>query len=127
MNSRLHHVGMSWIIISKEKMDYDNFTNINNLGWFDTDPCHNKNICSELYGTTFEEFIIQVRTDIYNIMCYLVARDRMQDNKQDDEISLGDREIPKKATVKILNSLGPTFNFIDICLHSFRHNYYARS
>ena len=44
-------------------MDYDNFTNIKNLNWFDTGPWHNKNICSKLYGTTFEGFITQARTD----------------------------------------------------------------
>ena len=60
-------------------------------------------------------------------MCSLVAHDRMQDNKQDDESSIGDREIPKDATVKALNILGATFNFIDIWLHNFRHNYFARS
>ena len=32
MNPMLYHVGMSWIIISKEEMDYDNFTNSKNLG-----------------------------------------------------------------------------------------------
>ena len=42
-------------------------------------------------------------------MCSLVAHDRLQDNEQDDERSLGDREIPKYATVKALNSLGDTF------------------
>ena len=30
LNSMLHHVGMSWIISSKKKMDYDNFTNSKN-------------------------------------------------------------------------------------------------
>ena len=60
-------------------------------------------------------------------MCSLVAHDRMQDNKQDDESSIGDRVIPKDATVKSLKSLGATFNFIDIWLHNFRHNYFARS
>ena len=38
MNSMLHHVGMQWMIISKEGMYYDNFTNSNNLGWFETGP-----------------------------------------------------------------------------------------
>ena len=52
-------------------------------------------------------------------MCYLVAHNRLQDNDQDDEISLGDKVIPKNATVKALNSLGATFNFIDIWLHTF--------
>ena len=42
-------------------------------------------------------------------MCSLVAHDMMQDNEQDDESSIGDREIPKYATVKSLNSLGATF------------------
>ena len=60
-------------------------------------------------------------------MCSLVAHDRMQDNKQDDESSIGDREIPKDATVKVLNSLGATFNFIDIWIHNFSHNYFAQS
>ena len=60
-------------------------------------------------------------------MCSLVAHYMMQDNKQDDESSLGDREIPKDATLKALNSLGVTFNFIDIWLHNFRHNYFEQS
>ena len=60
-------------------------------------------------------------------MCSLVAHDRLQDNEQDDEISIGDRVIPKDATVKALKSFGATFNFIDIWLHNFRHNYFERS
>ena len=51
----------------------------------------------------------------------------MQDNKQDYEISIDDRAILKYATVKALNSLGATFNFIDIWLHNFRQNYFERS
>ena len=124
MNSMLHNVGMSWMNSSKKEMDYDNFSNHENVGWFETGPWHNKNICSKLYGTTFEGFIKQARTDRYNIMCSLVAHDRLQDNEQDDKSSLCDRVIPKYATVKSLNSLGATFNFIDVWLHNFRHNYF---
>ena len=47
-------------------------------------------------------FIIQAITDRYNIMCSLVAYDRLQENKIDDESSIGDREIPNDATVKAL-------------------------
>ena len=47
-------------------------------------------------------------------MCSLVAHDRMQDDKQAYESSIGDRVIPNYATVKALKSLGATFNFIDI-------------
>ena len=108
-------------------MDYDNFTNSKNLNWFDTGPWHNKNICSKLYGTTFEVFITQARTDIYNIICSLFAHDRMQDNKQDYESNVSDRVIPNDATVKELKSLGATFNFIDIWLHNFCDNYFDRS
>ena len=44
-------------------MDYDNFTNINHLDWFDTGPWYNKNICSKLNGINFDDFITQARTD----------------------------------------------------------------
>ena len=104
MNAMLHHVGMSWIICSKKEMNYDNYTNRKKLSWFDTGPWHNKNICSKWYGTTFEGFITQARTDRYNITCYLVAHDRMQYSKQDDESSIGDRVVPNDATVKALKS-----------------------
>ena len=127
MNAMLHHVGMSWIISSKKEMDYFNYTDSKNLSWFDTGPWYNKNICSKLYGTTFEGFIIQARTERYNIMCSLVAHDIMQDNKQDDEISIGDRVISNDATVKALKSLGSTFIFIHTWLHNFRDNYFDQS
>ena len=105
----------------------DNYTNSKKLIWLDTGPWHNKNICSKLYRTTFEGFITQARTDRYNIICYLVSHDRMQDNKQYDESSIGDRVIPNDATVKALKSLGATFNFIDIWIHNFHDNYFDRS
>ena len=47
MNSILHHVGMSWMISSKKGMDYENFSNHDNVGWFEKYPWHNKNICSK--------------------------------------------------------------------------------
>ena len=78
-------------------------------------------------GTIFEGFITQARTDRYNIICSLVSHDRIQDKKQDDESSIGDRVIPNDATVKALKLLGATFNFIDIWLHNFCDNYFDRS
>ena len=78
-----------------------------------------KNICSKLHGIKFEDFITQARTDRYNIMCSLVAHDRLQTYYKDNEISIGDRAIPNDATVKELKSLGATFNFIDIWLKCF--------
>ena len=49
-----------------------------------------------------------------NLMCYLVADDRLEPYYKDDESIIGDREIPNGATIKTLDSLGATFNFIDI-------------
>ena len=59
------------------------------------------------------------RTDRYNIMCSLVAHDRLQDDYEDDESSIDNRAIKNDSTVKELKSLGATFNFIDIWLHFF--------
>ena len=37
-----------------------------------------------------------------NFICSLGAHDRMQENKPDDDSSIGDRAIPNDATVKEL-------------------------
>ena len=47
-------------------------------------PWYNISIYSKLYGSRFEDFIIQSRTDRYNIMCSLVAHDKMQPDYEDD-------------------------------------------
>ena len=44
-----------------------------------------------------------------------------------DESSIGHIAIPNDATVKKLDSLGATFNFIDIWIKLLRENYCARS
>ena len=60
-------------------------------------------------------------------MCSLVAYDKLQENKTDYEISIGNRVIPNDATVKALKSLGATFNFIGTWLHNFHVKYFDRS
>ena len=50
----------------------------------------------------FEDFITQAITDIYNIMCSLVAYDKMQPDYEYDESSLGYSSIPKDSTLKSL-------------------------
>ena len=47
-------------------------------------------------------------------MCSLVAHDRLQLYYKYDERSIGDREITNDATIKTLEELVATFNFIDI-------------
>ena len=58
LNAMLHHVGMSWMISSNQEMEYDMTIKSNNLYWLNKGPWYNKNICSELHGIKFEDFII---------------------------------------------------------------------
>ena len=90
-------------------------------------PRYNKNICSKLHGIKFEDFITQARTDRYNLMCSLVAHDRLEPDYKDNETSISNRAIPNDATIKTLHLLGATFNFIDIWLKLLRENYCPRS
>ena len=59
-------------------------------------------------------------------MCSLVARDRFQLYYKDDEISIVDRAIPDYATIKTLESLSATINFIDIWLKLLCESFDAR-
>ena len=125
LNAILHHVGMSWIIISNKEMKYETDKN-NHQGWLNKGPWYNTSIHLNLHGSMFEDFMTHARTDRYNLMCHLVAHDKMQPNYEDDESSLGDRSIPKDATTKELTELGATLNYIDVWLKLFLDNYRAR-
>ena len=116
----LHHVGMSWILSSNQEMEYGMNTKNNYLDWSNKGPWYNKNIFSKLRGIMFECFITQAKTDRYNIMCSLVAHDRLATAYKDDESSINDREIPNDTTIKTLKSLGATFNIIEIWLKLLR-------
>ena len=74
----------------------------NHQDWLNKGPWYNTSICSKLHGSRFEDFITQARTDRYNIMCSLVAHDRLQLYYIDDDISIVDRSIPDNATTKTL-------------------------
>ena len=108
-------------------MEYEINTKSNHLDWLNKGPWYNRNICSKLHEIKFEDFITQARTDRYNLMCSLVAHDRLQTDYEDDVSSIGDRAIPNDATIKTLEALGATFNFIDIWLKLLRKHYCARS
>ena len=82
------------------EMDYEMNTKNNHLDWSNKGPWYNKHICSKLHGIKFEDFITQARTDRYNIMCSLVAHDRLEPDYKDDEISIGDIAIPNDAAIK---------------------------
>ena len=98
----------------------------NHQDWLNKGPWYNTSICLKLRGSKFEDFITQARTYRYNLMCYLVAHDKLQLDYEDYESSLGDKSIPKYATPKALKALGATIDFIDIWLKLFLENYNAR-
>ena len=125
LNEMLHHVGMSWIIRSNREMEYEINTESDHLDWLNKGPLCNRNICSKLHEIRLEDFITQARIDRYNLMCSLVAQDRFQLYDEDDVSSIGDRAIPNDATIKKLEALGATFNFIDIWLKLLRENHCA--
>ena len=125
LNAILNHVGMSWIIITNKEMKYDTDEN-NHQYWLNKGPWYNTYIYLKLHGGTFEDFITQAGTDRYNLICSLVAHDKMQPDHEYDERKLGDRSMPKYATLKALTALGATLNFIDIWLKLFRGNFNSR-
>ena len=90
---------MSWIISSNEEMKYEMDKN-NHQDWLNKGPLYNTSICLKLHGSMFEDFITHARTDRYNLMSYLVSRDKMQPNYEYNEGSIVDRSIPKYATTK---------------------------
>ena len=87
LNAILHHVGILWIIRSNKEMKYEMDRN-NHQDWLNKGPWYNTSIFLKLHGSTFEDFITQAKIDRYNLMCYLVAHDKMQKDYEDDEISL---------------------------------------
>ena len=125
LNAILHHVGMSWIIISDQEIEYEMYKN-NNHYWLNKGPWYNTSICLKLHGSGFEDFITQARTYRYNLMCCLVAHDILQLDYKYYERSIGDREIPDNATTKTLDALGATINFIDVWINFFREKLNAR-
>ena len=49
----------------------------NHQDWLNKGPWYNIDICSGLHVSMFGYFITHARTDRYNIMCYLVAHDKV--------------------------------------------------
>ena len=92
---------MSWIICSNKEMKYE-IDEINHQDWLNKGPWYNTAICSSLHESLFEYFITHSGTDRYNILCYLVAHDKKQPDYEDEEISIGDRLIPKHVTTETL-------------------------
>ena len=83
LNAIVNNVSMSWIICSNENMKYE-MDESNHPDWFNKFPLYNTAICSRLHGSLFEDFITHARTNIYNLLCYIVAHDKKQPACEDD-------------------------------------------
>ena len=55
-----------------------------------------------MYGKLFEYFIRHEIIDRYNLMCSIIAHDKEQPSYEDEEISIGDRPIPKNEKIEAL-------------------------
>ena len=128
LNEILHHVGMSWIICSNEEILYE-MGKINHPNCLNKGPWYNTAICSWFRGSLFEDFITHARTDRYNLLWYFVANDKKQPSYEYEEISIGDRLIPKYATTEQLEALEApcdTLNLIETRLKLLEKNYDSR-
>ena len=52
-------------------------------------PWYNTSICKKLHGKLFEEFIINARTERYNIICNIDSHENDHSSSYDDGISGG--------------------------------------
>ena len=57
----------------------------NHQDWLNKSTWYNTPICLKFHGSRSEAFITQAITDIYNLMCSLVAHDIMQLDDEYDE------------------------------------------
>ena len=122
LNKMFHHVDMIWIIENNEELKYD--MGILNSDWLTDDPWYKTSICKKLHGKLFEGFIINARTDRYNIMCYIDAYERENQSSGCDDRSSGRGcPIPITSTIEALESLGETIDFIGCWLKVLEHNF----
>ena len=82
LNAILNYVCMSWIIFTNKEIKYE-IGESNHQDWLNEGPWYNTSICLKLHGSMFEDFITHKRTDRYNIMCYLVAHDKIKPAYED--------------------------------------------
>ena len=101
LNAILHHMGMSWIICSNNEILYETEEK-DHPNLFNKGPWYNTAICSKFHGKVFEDFIKNLTTDRYNIMCSIIAYNKQQPTYVDDEISGGGTPITKNATTEEL-------------------------
>ena len=74
LNTMLHHVGMLCIIETNKQLQYD--MEKHNSEWITGGPWYNTYIYKKLHGKVFDGFIINARTDRYDIMGSIDAHEK---------------------------------------------------
>ena len=93
----LKHVGMIWVIENHEELKYD--MDVLNSDWLTGVPWYNTSICKKLHGKLFEGFIINARTNRYNIRCSIDVYEREHQPSSCDDGSSGEGcPLPKNST-----------------------------
>ena len=111
MYTMLNYVGMLWIIEYHEQLQYD--MDIQNSDWMTGGTWYNTYICKKLHGKLFDGFIINARTDRYNIMCSIDAYEKEHQSYSCDDGSSGVFfSIPTNSTIETLKLPGATIDFI---------------
>ena len=110
LNTMLHHVGISWIIETYQQLKY--YIDRNNPYWITGGTWYNTYICKKIHGAVFEDYIIDARTERYELMCYIYAHEKQQLSYFDDVSSGGGNVLPSNETKEALVSMSVTFNFI---------------
>ena len=101
LNTVFHHVGLSWIISSSNKIKYGTKENYH-TDRLNKGPRYNTAICSKWHGTVFDDFIRNDRTYRCNIMCSIPAHDKQQTACVDDAGNGGGRAIHNNSTPSAL-------------------------
>ena len=102
---------MMWIIENHENLKYD--MEIQDSDWMTSGPWYNTYIYKKLHAKLFAAFIINPRTDKYNIICSLDAYEiENQSSSCDDVRSGGGCPLPTNSTTEALESLCATIDFI---------------
>ena len=101
-------------------MDKHNSNFMTGGPWYDT------YICKKIHGNLLEGFIINARTDRYNIIFFIDAHEKKYLSERDDGSSGGGYPLPSNSTTEALYLLSATIDFIDCCLKVLEHNLLER-
>ena len=102
-------------------MEYDIYGY--NPYWITDEAWYTTSIFTKLHGTVFLKYIINARTDRYNIIFSIDAHKKRQPWYVDNGSSVGGNAIKSNLTTYAIALLGATVYFIDCWIKGFDPNY----